>query len=254
MDIAIYGIGGKMGRTLLNMAPTCEDVRVVCGVDLFADPSEFDLPVYKSIHDSSEHIDCIIDFSVHDAIFDILPFAIHHGIACVLATTGHNEHELQAIEKAAEKIPTFKTGNMSIGINTLSKLVELAAGLLDTADIEIVEMHHNQKVDAPSGTALMLASAAEKARGKLERVTGRSGLVGKRSGREIGIHAVRGGSVVGKHSVMFMQSNEVITLTHEAESKAVFASGALDAAKFITGKEPGIYDMNDLLKAKQLTI
>ncbi|MDR0696893.1 MAG: 4-hydroxy-tetrahydrodipicolinate reductase [Christensenellaceae bacterium] len=248
MDVLVYGIGGKMGKTLLTSIQNTEDVNAVCGIDVFADPGAFNIPVYKSINQAKEHFDCIIDFSVHEAVFDILPYAISKKIPCVLATTGYNEHELQLIDTASKSIAIFKTGNMSIGINVLSKLAQAAATMMRTADTEIIEMHHNQKIDAPSGTALMLLDSIEKARGKSKHVFGRNGLTGTRSTNEICVHAVRGGTVIGKHSVMFMLNNEVITLTHEAESKTVFANGSINAARFLIQKPAGLYEMNDLLQ------
>ncbi|MDR0751539.1 MAG: 4-hydroxy-tetrahydrodipicolinate reductase [Christensenellaceae bacterium] len=251
MNILIYGIGGKMGKTLLTASQNTDDIKAVAGVDVFADPTDYNIPVYKSINQTKESFECIIDFSAHEAVFDILPFAISKKIPCVLATTGYNEDELDLIDKAAQTIPIFKTGNMSLGINVLSKLVMAAANMLENADAEIIETHHNQKVDAPSGTALMLLHAIEDSRGPVKPIFGRSGISSPRDSKEVGIHAIRGGSVVGKHSVMFMMNNEVLTLTHEAENKIVFANGAIDAARFLVDRtEAGIYNMNHLLNTR----
>ncbi|MDR3186569.1 MAG: 4-hydroxy-tetrahydrodipicolinate reductase [Christensenellaceae bacterium] len=251
MNILIYGIGGKMGKVLLSVAKKNTEIDVICGVDMFAKPADFCVPVFKSIRDANHlKFDCVIDFSVHEAVLDILPFAVDNNIPCVISTTGHDENELRLIEEASTMIPIFKTGNMSLGINILSRLVkETALALVDNADIEILEAHHNQKLDSPSGTAKMLFESAKAGREQALPVFGRGCSHKKRSKDEIGIHAIRGGSVVGKHSVMFLLNGETVTLSHEAESKDIFAIGSLNAAKFLLTKlsNPRIYDMNDLL-------
>lgn len=248
MNIAIYGIGGKMGKALVSCLAASSGAEAVCGVDKFADPKEFSVPVYESSAEIREKVDCIIDFSVREAIYDYLPYALRNKISCVIATTGFNAEEYAYIVKAAESIPVFKTANLSVGINVLLRLAKIGAEILGkAADIEIIEQHHNQKVDAPSGTALLLADGIKSVIKDTEYVFGRHGHTGKRPSGEMGIHAVRGGSVVGKHEVLFMLDNEVITLKHEAESKAVLAGGSIDAARFIMGKKPGIYDMEDML-------
>jgi len=238
-----------MGRAVYNALSSNPQAKAVCGVDKFANPSDFSIPVFKDITQAANlDIDCIIDFSVKEAIGQILPFALEKNIACVLATTGYNAEEINYINSFADKLPLFYSGNMSLGVNIISKLVRLTSAMLgDKADIEIIEAHHNQKIDAPSGTALMLLDAVQKGSGNKTPVYGRDGIVGKRKATEIGIHAVRGGSIVGKHEVMFILDNEVITIKHEAESKTVFALGAISAALFLAGKAPGIYDMTALL-------
>ena len=166
----------------------------------------------------------------------------------MLCTTGYDSDDTAAIKAAAAKVPVLMSGNMSLGVNTLIKLVKEAAKALSGADIEIIEQHHHNKADAPSGTAKMLLNAAKEIRGELTPVYGREGIVGKRRPEEIGVHAVRGGSIVGKHEVMFILNNEIVTLKHEAESKAVFSEGALRAAAFLTSSPAGLYSMSDVLK------
>ena len=247
MKIIIYGVGGKMGRVLVNCIDGSEDT-IACGVDKFADKSLFGFPVYSSAKDIKEDADVIIDFSVREAIYDYLPYAVDKKIPCVIATTGFNEDETAYILNASKDIPIFKTGNMSIGINLLLQLAKIGAKALGkNADIEIIEQHHNQKVDAPSGTALLLADGIKSVLGDSEYTFGRVGHTGKRKDNEIGIHAVRGGTIVGKHEVLFIMDNEVITLKHEAESKGVFAYGSINAARYIVRQSPGIYNMENMI-------
>lgn len=237
-----------MGKTLYNCAMNDERVTVACGVDKFASSEDFSVPVYKSCAEITEQADCIIDFSVREAIRDYLPYATQNRIPCVIATTGYNDEERALINEAAKSIPVFASGNMSVGINLLLRLAKIGASVLGkNADIEIIEQHHNKKVDAPSGTALMLANGIKSVIKDTEFVYGRQGHTGKRTQNEVGIHAVRGGTVIGKHEVLFMTDSEVITLKHEAESKAVFAKGSIDAAVFLTEQQPGLYDMDDML-------
>ena len=246
MKIIVYGIGGAMGK-IVNEVVSRED-EVVCGVDKFADKNNFSVPVYSSCKEITEKADCIIDFSVREAIYDYLPYAVEHKIPCVISTTGYDEKELAFIEDASRTIPVFKSGNMSVGINVLLRVAKLAASVLgNQADIEIVETHHHRKVDAPSGTALLLADGIKEVLPDKQYVFGRNGHTGKRKPEELGIHALRGGTVVGKHEISFFMNSEVITVKHEAESRAVFAEGSLSAARFLVGKNPGIYNMNDML-------
>ena len=249
VNILIYGIGGKMGHMVYNALSQRDDAKAICGVDKKYDGRGIYVPVYTDIKDVVEKVDCIIDFSVKAALYDILPYAVKKSIPCVLATTGYDQAENDYIAENAKKIPIFRTGNLSVGINALVKLVEKAASLIgEQADIEILESHHNQKIDSPSGTALMLLDGVKTVRPQLEPVYGRQGIIGKRTKNEVGIHAIRGGSIVGKHEVQFIMDNEVITLSHEAESKAVFANGSINAAVFLQGKPAGLYTMNDVIK------
>lgn len=237
-----------MGANVLSLAQDDCDIRVVCGVDVHA-PAYANVPAYAAFHEVTEKIDVIVDFSSPAVLNDELAWANAHGCAVVLGTTGYSADDLQTIEKYAQKLAIFKTGNFSVGVNLLVKLAKRAAAALgENFDVEIIEKHHNQKVDAPSGTALMLAEGINKALGGNREMTyGREGTVGKR-GNEIGIHAVRGGTIVGEHEVMFAGEDEIVTLSHSARSKRVFAAGAVRAAKWIAGKPAGKYDMNDILE------
>ena len=248
IDVLICGIGGKMGGNVLSLLEGDTQARAVCGVDVYA-PAHCSVPVYSSFDDVAESPAVVIDFSSPKVLPDLLSFAKRKKCALVLATTGYTKDDLAAIEKASGEIPVFRTANFSVGVNLLVRLVKEAAAFLGEAfDTEIVETHHRLKADAPSGTALMLAESVNDAFDeKKEYVEGRSGIVGKR-GREIGIHAVRGGTVVGVHDVRFLGEDEEIVLSHRATSKKVFASGAIRAAKFVAGMPAGKYDMNDVLK------
>lgn len=245
--ILICGIGGKMGENLIKLTDGDEQAEIICGVDLHA--HDIGVPVYKSFDEVKEKPDVIIDFSSPAALKAELDWAVKNNCPVVLASTGYSADDLKLIDETAKRIAVFKTGNFSLGINLLVKLVKKAAETLgDGFDIEIIERHHNQKVDAPSGTALMLAESARSAfeDGK-PLLNGRDGIVGKR-GKEIGLHAVRGGTIVGEHEVMFAGEDEIITLSHSARSKKVFAVGAIRAAKWLVGKPAGKYDMNDVLE------
>ena len=235
-----------MGANVLSLANDDGELNAVCGVDPHA--PESNIPVYKNFDGVKEKIDVIVDFSSPAALRSETEWAVKHNVPVILASTGYTESDIKHIENCAEKIAVFRTGNFSLGINLLQELVKRAAEVLgEKFDIEIIEKHHNQKVDAPSGTALMLADSVKGAFENKETVYGRHGIVGKR-GNEIAIHAVRGGTIVGEHEVMFAGEDEIITLSHSARSKRVFAAGALKAAKWIVGKPAGLYDMNDLLK------
>ncbi|MGI6213791.1 MAG: 4-hydroxy-tetrahydrodipicolinate reductase [Christensenellales bacterium] len=248
MRVLIYGISGKMGKVLYNCLKESNEAEATCGVSKYLNPLEFDIPTYYECKEVDVDVDVIIDFSVTQALSDYLPYAVAKKIPCVIATTGYSEEERERIKKAGEQIAVFNTGNMSLGISVLLKLArETAKALEGKADIEIIEHHHNQKVDAPSGTALMLADGIKKELPNSKYVYGREGYCGQRSKEEIGIHALRGGSVVGKHEVIFYLNKEVITLKHEAESKEIFAQGAIKAAQFIVRQSPGVYSMEDLL-------
>lgn len=246
MKIIICGICGKMGENLLELLAT-DEAEVVCGVDICTN-EKVKVPVYKSFEDIKEKSDVIIDFSSPAALKGETEWAIKHNVPVVLAATGYSNEQLAYIDECAKKIPVFKTANFSLGINLLVKLVKEAAEVLgENFDIEIIEKHHNKKVDAPSGTALMLADGANSAfKDGKEYLNGREGNLGKR-GNEIGIHAVRGGTIVGEHEVLFAGEDEIITLSHSARSKKVFAAGAIKAAKWIVGKPAGKYDMKNIL-------
>lgn len=247
LSILICGISGKMGGNILELLKDDAQAAAVCGVDVCV-RDNCNIPVYRSFDEVSEKIDAIIDFSSPAALEKELEYATTNGVPVVLAATGYTAEQLAKIDEAAEKTAVFKTANFSLGVNLLVDLVKRAAEALGEGfDVEIIEKHHNQKADAPSGTALMLAESANSAfGGKKPYVNGRDGIVGKR-GSEIGLHAVRGGTIVGEHDVMFCGEDEIITLSHSARSKRVFAAGAIKAAKWIAGKPAGKYDMKDLL-------
>lgn len=246
-DILISGICGHMGRNVLELALADAEIHCVGGVDLTAGELQ-GVPVFDSFADAPA-ADAVIDFSCADNLENVLAYAERTGAAAILAATGYTQEQLARIEDAAKRIPLFKTANLSVGINLLQKLVKEAAAFLgDAFDIEIVEKHHNLKKDAPSGTAYMLAESVNEAFGQQKHyVYGRSGMVGARDKKEIGIHAVRGGTIVGEHEVMFAGEDEIVTISHSARSKKVFAAGAVTAAKFVAGKPAGKYDMHDVI-------
>lgn len=248
MKLLIYGINGTMGKTVYSCIKEEEDIEVVCGVDSYGQKSTNEVPIYPTCNEIDVNVDCIIDFSIHNNVYDYIPYAIKNNIPSVIATTGFNEKEQKLIDDASKFIPIFQSGNMSIGINLLIQLIKKSSQTIgDKADIEIIEMHHNKKIDAPSGTALMLANEAKKSLPSSEFIYGRHGLVGKRNKKEIGIHSIRGGSIVGKHQAFFIMNNEIITLSHEAESKSVFALGSINAALYLINKPKGKYSMEDML-------
>lgn len=250
--IIINGCNGKMGRVVSQIALEQPDIEVVAGIDRATEANNNPFPVYPSLSECPLGCDVIIDFSVPQALSSLLEEAVKRNIPLIIATTGHSDKDLQQIEKASNKIPIFKAANMSLGVNLMYELVQKAAQALGNSfDIEIIEKHHNQKIDSPSGTAYALADAINKVfLGSKNYVFGRHSKIDRRSPSEIGIHAVRGGTIVGEHTVIFAGSDEVLEITHTAQSKHIFAVGALLAARFITGKPCGIYDMQDLLKEK----
>lgn len=238
-----------MGRVIQQLVAERTDCTIAAGVDLFAD-SAAAFPAYTNIADVQEEADVIIDFS-HPSLFTpILSYAAQKGgIPAVLCTTGYSAEQVEALKTAAQTQPVFYSRNMSLGINLLIELSKKAAKVLgDQFDIEIIEKHHNQKIDAPSGTALMLADAIASVRdGETQYVYDRHAQRKKREKSEIGLHAVRGGTIVGEHEVVFAGNHEVITLSHSAQSKELFATGAVNAAVYMCGKGPGLYDMSDMI-------
>ncbi len=247
VNILICGANGKMGAKVKENLKDFESAKAVCGVDLKEDFSDANFKIYSSFDDVKEKVDAVIDFSSPKSLPSIVKFCETKGVAAVLCSTGYSEKEKAEIKKLSEKTAVFRSANMSIGVNVLVSAVKAAAKNLYGFDVEIVEKHHNKKVDAPSGTAIMLASAVKAAHPDYKEVYGRSGIVGARDKNEIGIHSVRGGTIVGEHQVIFAGNNEVLTFSHEALSRDVFAVGAINAAVFIKDKAPGIYDMNDML-------
>ncbi|MBO5907344.1 MAG: 4-hydroxy-tetrahydrodipicolinate reductase [Clostridia bacterium] len=247
MRILINGILGHMGREVEKLALAgYRGAALALGVDIGADGSSDTVyPSFDAVSAPSQ-IDCIVDFSHHSAVCDMLDFATKNSIPTVVATTGHTEEEKACIIRASEKIPVFYSGNMSLGIALLIELAKITALAMPEAEIEIIESHHNRKLDAPSGTALMIADAIHDVRPSSYNNVGRGGH-GKRTPDEIGIHSVRMGNIVGIHEVIVGTANQTITLKHEAHDRALFAEGALAAAAFIVGREAALYDMSSLV-------
>lgn len=253
IKIIISGAAGKMGVKVRRAAASRGDVKPVCGVDLKSDLKNPDFPVYPSFDDLTKEVgdarkaaDVIIDFSAPSALGGVLGFAVKHGVPVVLCTTGYDEKDEERIKAAAEKTAVFRTDNTSAGVYALKRAVKLVAEILGGFDVEIIEKHHNEKKDAPSGTALAIAEVVKSVRKDCYAVYGRNGFTGARDRREIGVHSVRGGNVVGEHQVIFAGNDETVTITHCATDKNVFASGAIDAAVFIADKKSGLYGMEDL--------
>ncbi|MCI6559930.1 MAG: 4-hydroxy-tetrahydrodipicolinate reductase [Oscillospiraceae bacterium] len=246
--IVIFGANGKMGRTIYSCIKEREDFTVVGGVDLYTEQYA-DFPIVDSPAKLPEKPDVIIDYSNPASLDSILEYCLSTGVPVVLATTGYSDEQINKIRSASQQIPVFFTFNMSLGINLLVQLAKKAASVLgDQFDIEIVEKHHNQKIDAPSGTAIMLANAINETLDNSKHyVYDRHSQRKKREKSEIGMHSVRGGTIVGEHDVIFAGHDEVITLSHSASSKTVFAEGSINAAGYIKDKKPGLYDMSELV-------
>ena len=248
--ILLHGCGGAMGRMIATLAAEEADVRVVAGVDS-RETEGLAFPFYKSVADVKEEADVVIDFSVAEATDALLDACVAKKLPLVLCTTGLSETQTAHMMEASKQIALLKSANMSLGINLLLKVIKDVTPVLRDAgfDIEIVEQHHRRKVDAPSGTALALADAARDAvtDANLSYTFDRSQRRQKRDAGEIGISAIRGGTIVGEHDVIFAGEDEVITLKHSAHSRAVFAKGALAAAKFLNGKAAGFYGMEDVI-------
>lgn len=246
--ILINGACGHMGRVIADVIANREDCTVLAGVDPVG-TSYAGFPVYPSFDQVEEKADVIIDFSHPSALGGVLDYAKSHFTPVVIGSTGYTSEQKQQIQDAAKEIPVFFSFNMSLGVNLMVNLAKKAAQVLgDQFDIEIVEKHHNQKIDAPSGTALMIADAIQETMGgNMVYQYDRHAQRKKREHNEIGIHSVRGGTIVGEHQVIFAGRDEVVTLTHEAHSKQVFAVGAVNAAVFLEKKTPGLYDMGAML-------
>lgn len=244
--IILSGCMGRMGKVITNIAAETENAEIVCGVDLVSGAAPY--PVYQSFAEISEDADAIIDFSHPSNFENILAFAKEKNLPVVFATTGLSEEQRAKMQEAADTIPVFFSANMSLGINLLIRLAKQAAVILeDKFDIEIIEKHHNRKIDAPSGTALAIADAiADSLTVKPQYVYDRQSVRKQRDKNEIGIHAIRGGTIVGEHDVLFAGPDEVVTLSHHAASRDVFAQGAVRAALYMHGKPKGFYSMDDL--------
>ena len=245
--IVIVGACGHMGRVIADIINGRDDCTVIAGIDKVGGGAAF--PIYPDFTELTEKPDVIIDFSHPSVLDSMLDYCLTNGVPVVIATTGYNAEQTAQIHKAAEQIPVFFTFNMSLGINLMAELAKKAVAVLGGQfDIEIVEKHHNQKLDAPSGTAIMLADAINNALDKpYTYVYDRHSVRAKRSRTEIGMHSIRGGTIVGEHEIIFAGRDEVITLKHEAHSKSVFAVGAVNAAVFLSGKSAGLYAMSDML-------
>ncbi len=248
MKILISGALGRMGRAVFQASAAYDRITVACGVDINAAASDLPFPVYPDFASVREHVDVIIDFSSASNLDSLLAYAESKAVPAVLCTTGYSAEQTEKIKEASSRIALFKSANMSVGVNLLIDLCRKAAKSLPHFDVEIIEKHHNQKADAPSGTALMLADAIREIRNDAFYVYGREGKPGKRNPNEIGIHAVRGGNIVGEHDVLFCGPNETLTLSHAAASRGVFADGAVNAALFLQGKPAGLYNMEQLIK------
>ena len=252
VKVILHGCNGKMGRMITGICKEDDGVEIVAGIDVF-DGVENTYPVFSQITDCEVPADVIVDFTNAGAVDALLSYSADKKLPLVLCSTGLSEEQLAGVQKTAERTAILKSANMSLGVNTLIDLLKKAASVFAPAgfDIEIVEKHHNQKLDAPSGTALALADAVNEALPDTYTYTyDRSGRRQKRDKQEIGISSVRGGSIVGEHEVIFAGTDEVITLQHTAYSRAVFAKGAVEAAKFLAGKDAGMYDMADVIAAK----
>ena len=247
-NIVICGANGKMGQTIYRCVRDRDDCKIIGGVDLNTEKYA-DFPIYSSVSELPEKPDVIIDYSHPSCLSPLLEYCKTNGTPVVLATTGYSDEQISEIKKAASQIPVFFSWNMSLGINLLVELAKKATAILgDKFDIEIVEKHHNQKIDAPSGTALMIANAINETRNnEMNYVYDRHSQRKKREDNEIGIHSVRGGTIVGVHEVLFAGNDETITISHSAASKTVFAEGSVNAAIFIKNKEAGLYDMNSII-------
>lgn len=247
--ILMNGCNGAMGKTIAAIAKEDDQAEIVAGIDV-NDNGKNEFPVFLKLEDCDVEADVIIDFSVAGVLEGLLEFAGKKNLPVVLCTTGYTEKQLEIIEKASEKQTLLRSANMSLGVNTLLKLVKEAAIVLATEgyDVEIVEKHHNRKLDSPSGTALALADAVNEAMdNQYEYIMDRSTRMEKRNKKELGISAVRGGTIVGEHDVIFAGIDEVVTFSHAAYSKSVFAKGAVAAAKFLAGKPAGMYSMSDIV-------
>lgn len=247
--VIMHGCGGRMGRMIAELLRDDEEAQIVAGVDAIA-CGDCPFPVFQDIGDCTVEADVVIDFSNAKAADHLLDACVARKLPVVLCTTGLSEEQLEKMRKASEEVAVLKSANMSLGINLLLKLLKEMTPVLAGAgfDIEIVEKHHNQKLDAPSGTALALADSINEASGQAYAcVYDRSRERKLRDKKEIGISAVRGGTIVGEHDVIFAGTDEVITLQHAAYSRAVFGKGAVQAAKFLAGKPAGLYDMSDVI-------
>lgn len=249
IKILINGCNGKMGQEVAKAIEKNDNFTTICGVDRI-DTGDNKFPVYTDTSKILEEPDIIIDFSIPVATFNILEYACTKHIPVVIATTGFSDEELSKIEELSKQTPIFRSANMSYEINLMSNLVAKISQYLKNSDIEIIETHHNRKIDSPSGTALLLADSINNAlNNQMYYEYNRHAKREKRSKNEIGIHSIRGGNIVGKHTVTFFSENESLEITHNVTSRAVFAEGALKAAEFLVVQENGLYNMNDIFNS-----
>lgn len=249
----MHGCNGRMGHVIADLVKADADIEIVAGVDAFGE-SNYDFPVFKSLTECDVQADVIVDFSNASAVDGLLDYAVSKNVPVVLCSTGLSEAQLNKVKESSSKIAILRSANMSVGVNALLKVLNEISPALAKAgfDIEIVEKHHNQKLDAPSGTAVALADAInESLNNEYEYVYDRSSRREKRPQKEIGISAVRGGTIVGDHDVIFAGLDEVITVSHRAYSRAIFGKGAITAAKFLAGKSAGMYTMADALNEEK---
>ena len=247
--IIIGGCCGRMGRFVADIVKNRKDCDIVAGIDII-DDSSLGFPVFQSYSEVNVVADVIIDFSNPALLSSTLEYAVNNKVALVLATTGLTDEQIADVENASKSIPVFFSYNYSMGVSLICEISKIAAKVLGNGfDVEIVEAHHNQKLDAPSGTAIMLGNAVKEELPDAYFEYDRHSKRQKRNGNEIGIHSIRGGTIVGEHSVMFAGNDEIVTISHSARSRAIFATGAVNAAVYLTGKENGMYNMSDLVNA-----
>ena len=246
IKVIVNGSLGKMGKVLTRCVNEDKDTELVCGCSMPTGETP-DYKLYNKMSEIKEEADVIIDFSHFSALDDVLGYALKTKTPLVIATTGFTKDKLEQIKEASKIIPIFHSSNMSLGVNVMLKLVKEAAKALKGFDIEIIEKHHNKKVDAPSGTAIMVANAVKEVLPEVTYNYGRHGRDAKRMENEVGIHAVRGGTIVGEHEAIFAGLDEEVMISHRAQSKDIFANGAITAAKYLVNKEAGYYNMDDML-------
>ena len=245
-NVLINGINGKMGQEILKESTNFKNIKIVAGIDQIKGNNS--IPVYNNYKDIKETIDLIIDFSLPEGTLNILEYANNNNIPIVIGTTGFNKEQQNIIYEYSKNIPIFQSSNMSLEINIMCNIVSKLAKQLSDSDIEIVETHHRNKIDSPSGTAIMLADSINSSlNNEINYVYDRHSKKEKRSDKEIGIHSIRGGTEVGKHTVLFLGNNESFEITHTVNSRSIFAEGALKASLFLLKQKPGFYNMKDII-------